>query len=185
MTELAFPDNAIIVDIGANVGEASFALLKNKSTLKIIAIEPDPKDFQDLSKNLKYSNSILLNLAVTDFSGNIELFLNNDYGDTSFFYTVNSGTKISTPCTTLDHIYEKYVKNEKIFLIKCEAEGLEPEVLLGGKLTLLNSKYVCCDTGPERNGVSTFDEVHKILTALNFKLISGNKIRNLYINTII
>ena len=182
LKELVFPDNAIIIDIGANVGEVSYALLRKNSTLQIIGIEPDPKDFNDLNNNVISSRSVLINSAVTDFTGNIQMFLNNNFGDTSVFDTENSvGTMIS-PCASLDDIYSRYINNRKVFLVKCEAEGLEPEVLSGGKLALANTIYVCCDTGPERAGEYTFEQTHKILTDLNFRLIKGDKSRNLYLN---
>ena len=110
------------------------------------------------------------------------MFLNNDFGDTSFFKTDKSIGKKTISCTTLDAIYKEYLGNETIFLIKCEAEGLEPEVLSGGSQMLLNTKYVCCDTGPERAGESTFEKTNKILTDLNFRFIQGNSTRNLYLN---
>ena len=182
LTELVFPDNAIIIDIGANVGEVSYALLRKNSTLQIIGIEPDPKDFKDLNNNVISSSSVLINSVVTDFSGSIQMFLNNDFGDTSVFDTENSvGTMISS-CTSLDDIYSRYINNKNIFLIKCEAEGLEPEVLSGGKFALTNTIYVCCDTGPERAGEYTFEQTHKILTGLNFRLLKGDNSRNLYLN---
>jgi FkbM family methyltransferase len=182
LTELVFPDNAVIVDIGANVGEVSYALLRKNLTLQIIGIEPDPKDFQDLKNNVISSSSVLINSAVAEFSGSIQMFLNNDFGDTSAFDTENSvGTMISS-CASLDDIYSKYINSKNIFLVKCEAEGLEPEVLLGGKLALSNTIYVCCDTGPERAGEYTFEQTHKILTDLNFRLLKGNRSRSLYLN---
>ena len=59
---------------------------------------------------------------------------------------------------------------------------METEVLSGGKLALSNTIYVCCDTGPERAGEYTFEQTHKILTDLNFRLLKGNKSRSLYSN---
>jgi FkbM family methyltransferase len=182
--DLVFPKNAIIVDVGANVGEVSYALLRKHSTIEVISIEPDPKDFKDLEKNLKSFSSIVLNSAISDFEGSIPMFLNNDFGDTSFFKTDKSIGKETVSCTTLDAIYKEYLGNKSIFLIKCEAEGLEPEVLTGGAQMLLNTKYVCCDTGPERAGESTFEKANKILTDFNFRFIAGNSIRNLYLNNL-
>lgn len=182
--DLVFPKNAIIVDVGANVGEVSYALLRKNPTVSVISIEPDPKDFKDLEKNLKSFSSIVLNSAISDFKGSLPMFLNNDFGDTSFFKTDKSIGKKTIPCTTLDAIYQEYIGNGTIFLIKCEAEGLEPEVLSGGAQMLLNTKYVCCDTGPERAGESPFEKTNKFLTDLNFRFIEGDSIRNLYRNNL-
>jgi FkbM family methyltransferase len=182
LEELDIPNSAIIVDIGANVGEVSYSLIQKNNSAQIIAIEPDPQEFKDLVKNLSFSSSIALNTVVGNYTGDIDLFLNNDSGDSSVFFTAGAKNKISSTCTTLDDIYIKHIGGKSVFLVKCEAEGFEPEVLLCGKLTLSNTKYVSCDTGPERLGKSTYEDVNKILVEMNFQLIKSNKHRQLYMN---
>jgi hypothetical protein len=54
----------------------------------------------------------------------------------------------------------EYCHEEKIFLIKCEVEGFEPEVLTGESKILEDTLYFSSDTSPERLGQSTFNEVH-------------------------
>jgi FkbM family methyltransferase len=182
LEDLAIPDNSIIIDIGANVGEVSYALTKRNKSVRIIAIEPDPQEFKDLVRNVNCSSSIVLNEAVADYTGEIDLYLNNNSGDSSVFFTAGAQVKVSSKCTTLDDIYKKHVPGEDIFLIKCEAEGFEPEVLLGGYSMLSNTKYISCDTGPERMGASTLDDVNKILVSMNFQLVKSRKNRHLYLN---
>ena len=180
--DLDIPNNAIIVDIGANVGEVSYSLIKKNTTAQIVAIEPDPQEFKDLFKNISFSSNIALNTAVGNYTGDIDLYLNNDSGDSSVFFTEGAQDKISSTCMTLDDIYKKYIGNNSIFLIKCEAEGFEPEVLLSGQLALLKTKYISCDTGPERMGKSTYEDVNRILVKMNFQLIKSNQNRHLYMN---
>jgi FkbM family methyltransferase len=150
--------------------------------VQIIVIEPDPQEFKDLVKNISFSSNIALNTAVGNYSGDIDLYLNNDSGDSSVFFTEGAQDKISSTCTTLDDIYKNYIGNKGIFLIKCEAEGFEPEVLLFGQSALLKTKYISCDTGPERMGKSTHEDVNRILVKMNFQLIKSNKNRHLYVN---
>lgn len=171
-----------MIDIGANVGEVSYALIKKNSTVRIIAIEPDPQEFKDLVRNLNNSPNTILNVAIADYTGEINLYLNNDSGDSSIFFTAGAKVKVSSSCITLDDIYTKHAPGESIFLIKCDAEGFEPEVLLGGCLMLSKTKYVSIDAGPERNGESTFEDVNKFLVGLNFKLIKSRENRHLYFN---
>jgi FkbM family methyltransferase len=182
LEDLNIPNSAIIVDIGANVGEVSYSLIKKNTTVQIIAIEPDPQEFKDLVKNISFSSNIALNTAVGNYSGDIDLYLNNDSGDSSVFFTEGAQDKISSTCTTLDDIYKNYIGNKSIFLIKCEAEGFEPEVLLFGQSALLKTKYISCDTGPERMGKSTHEDVNRILVKMNFQLVKSNKNRHLYVN---
>ena len=178
---LELPDEATIIDIGANVGEVSYALIKKNPSLKLISIEPDPSDFKDLVRNIGEKNSPI-NRAVADFDGELLIYLNNNFGDTGVFPTDTSGTRFKTKCSTLDEIYREYCIEEKIFLIKCEAEGFEPEVLSGASRTLKNTTYVSCDTSPERLGQSTFNEVYALLEKSNFKLIRSNRNRHLFMN---
>jgi tRNA1(Val) A37 N6-methylase TrmN6 len=85
LEDLSIPDNSIIIDVGANVGEVSYALTKKNSTVRIIAIEPDPQEFKDLVRNMNYSSNIVLNEAIANYTGEINLYLNNDSGDSSVF----------------------------------------------------------------------------------------------------
>ena len=48
-------------------------------------------------------------------------------------------------------------------MLKMDAEGHEPEVLLGAGSTLTRFAYVAIDTGPERQGKPTTDAVRAIL----------------------
>jgi FkbM family methyltransferase len=178
---LDLPDNANIIDIGANVGELSYSLIKKNPNVKLISIEPDPSDFKDLARNIG-AKHLSINRAVADFSGELLIYLNNEYGDTGVFPTDTSASRFKTRCSTLDDIYAEYCFEEKIFLIKCEAEGFEPEVLSGASKTLKNTLYVSCDTGPERMGQSTFDEVQALLQKSNFKLIRSIRNRHLFLN---
>jgi hypothetical protein len=93
LDELDIPNSAIIVDIGANVGEVSYSLIQKNNTAQIIAIEPDPQEFKDLVKNLSFSSSIALNTVVGNCTGDIDLFLNNDSGDSSVFLQQEQRTK--------------------------------------------------------------------------------------------
>jgi FkbM family methyltransferase len=181
--EIDISKAGVIIDVGANVGEFSYALKKLNSNLNIIAIEPDPKEFRDLSLNIKSSpNKKTIQAAVSNLTGNGLMYTNNDFGDTSFFKTTGASQTFTVEISTLDEIFFKYVMPQKILICKVEAEGMEPEVLLGAKHALANTIYLCCDTSPERLGKSTFEESKKILTESNFYLVKGDQNRSLWIN---
>ena len=181
--EINLSESGFIVDIGSNVGEFSYAFKQLNPNLHIIAIEPDPKEFKDLSRNIMCnSHSKTIQAAVSDLSGNGVMYTNNDFGDTSFFKTTGANETFSVHLTTLDEIYINYIMPKKISLCKVEAEGMEPEVLRGAKLALANTIYLCCDTSPERLGKSTFEESSKILTQFNFYLVKGDQNRSLWVN---
>ena len=60
-----------------------------------------------------------------------------------------------------------------IKLLKIEAEGAEPEVLIGAEQTIKLCEYISVDAGPER-GIeqkTTIKEVKQFLLSRNFTLI--------------
>jgi FkbM family methyltransferase len=67
---LPLPDNATVMDIGANVGEVSCALIKRNPNLKLIFIEPDPLDFKDLEKNTGVKH-LSINRALANLNGEL------------------------------------------------------------------------------------------------------------------
>jgi FkbM family methyltransferase len=74
--------------------------------LHIIAIEPDPKEFRDLSLNIKSSpNKKTIQAAVSNLTGNCLMYTNNDFGDTSFFKTTGASQTFTVQISTLDEIF--------------------------------------------------------------------------------
>ena len=57
-------------------------------------------------------------------------------------------------------------------MLKIDAEGHEPEVLLGGEKVLENVKWITIDAGPERLGETTTNQVVEVLSRNNFKNIN-------------
>jgi len=64
-------------------------------------------------------------------------------------------------------------KNEinHIDLIKCDAEGAEPEIIKGLNQNAYKVKYITIDTVGERNGEDTTDEVIKLLEERKFNIL--------------
>lgn len=160
-TELKINHEDYIIDCGANIGEFSLAFSHHFGFNKFICFEPDPSEFQILSKNIISENSLLINKALSNKNGFSEFYLDNTTGDSSLL--VNDNVKSTTIETlTLD----KYVSEanvQSIGFIKIEAEGFEPEILEGAFNSLKIIKYVSVDCGFERYGNSTFAQVSEYL----------------------
>jgi FkbM family methyltransferase len=75
-----------------------------------------------------------------------------------------------TETITLDDFIDKN-KIEFVDLIKCDAEGSEPEVLEGLKKNCKKVHYISIDTGPERNNEWTTNSVITLLEQKNFEII--------------
>ena len=76
-------------------------------------------------------------------------------------------------CKRLDQLS---FNTTKIKLLKLEAEGAEPEVLMGSENILRNIEYISADLGPERGSKNeeTYPAVTDLLYKNNFSLIKIN-----------
>jgi FkbM family methyltransferase len=177
----------VVIDIGANIGEFSIYCAKRNS--KVFSIEHDKTVFPILKLNLEkfYPGSMFpFNMSIFNKTGNQNIFYGTLSGSTTLIEPVekkdfNQKMEINkfspedkvwdeTKSITLDDFID-YNKIEFIDLIKCDAEGAEPEVIEGLKKNLTKVDYITIDTGPERRGKSTTDDVVKLLKEKNFEII--------------
>ena len=170
---LEFKNDDIIIDVGANNGD--FYLCFDEK-IKYYAYEPSPVVFSDLEYNIKNQN--LYNLGVSNSEdSHVEFYLKDEFGDSSILPINNYTKKITIKITTLDKEIEKI--QQKIKLIKLEAEGFEPEILQGLRKYLNYVEYITIDCGFER-GIkheSTIAECSNYLIKNNFKMIDFGKSR--------
>lgn len=165
---LKFNDDDIIIDVGANNGD--FYLCFDKK-IKYYAYEPSPEVYSNLEYNIKNQN--LYNLGVSNSEDSkIDFYLKDEFGDSSILQINNYTKKISIETTTLDKEIDKI--QQRIKLIKLEAEGFEPEILQGLKKYLNYVEYITIDCGFERGvkAESTIAKCSNYLIKNNFKMIN-------------
>ena len=170
LSNVPLRDGALSVDVGANVGE--FGSILSQSGLRVTAFEPDPTDFRALEMNVPRATRHPI--ALWSHETELDLYLANDTGDTSLFRPAegySGATRVRT--STLDKLLREEDLSERIQVLKLEAEGAEPEVLLGGINTLKRTEWVLADLGFERGpgGDSTLPQAVSILIALGFTLV--------------
>ena len=171
--EINFEKPLTIIDCGGNIGEFSFSWMLNHSNSSIYVFEPSPLEFSILTRNLSgYSDKITyINKALGNQTGEISFYVKSKDADSSTIAPKTYEKKIQVPVITLDEFFRDK-KDIKIDLLKLEAEGAEPEVLLGAIDVLNKTHYVSVDWGPER-GVSeetTLATVCNILFPLGFEM---------------
>ena len=172
---LSLKKSDIVIDCGANIGEFSLAIYNEFKCKNIYAFEPDENEYKALNKNLNFGNCKPLKLGLSNKTGDFDFYLNNETGDSSLIYSrTNEKTKIKT--ITLDDFVKKF-NIKSIALLKIEAEGFEPEIILGAIPVLNKIKYITIDCSPERNGNTTFSEINDILVKNNFTLLNFNSLR--------
>lgn len=166
----------LIIDIGADIGEVSRLLAAAHGVIPI-AIEPDLREFAALAKNLDGLNAETWNALLWSKKSQMPFFDGNDSGDSSVFAPRQGLESELRESTTLDHLLSQSAHRDKqIRLMKLEAEGAEPEVLLGATETLQRTEFVTADLGPERgaSAETTLAPVYEILSGFGFRAIDAH-----------
>lgn len=133
-----------ILDIGAHIG--TFTLLASKKVGlngKVIAVEAETNNFNQLNKNLELNeikNVISVNIALSDFNGEKDFFITKGSGCHSFLPTAGQEIidKIKIKVNSLDTLIGE-LNIKRIDLLKIDAEGAELEILKGGRETLIKN----------------------------------------------
>lgn len=169
MDEINFTNSDTIIDCGSNVGEIGLIFKLNKKFINYIAFEPSQLEFFCLKKNNQENKKNLHNVALWKNNSNLNFYYKSQTADSSLFKIKNFDFVKSIKCKKLDD----YNFNKKIKLLKIEAEGAEPEVLKGAKMTINYCEYIAVDAGPERGikNYTTVKEVKQFLLQRNFILL--------------
>ncbi len=179
LDKIQFSDDDLVLDCGANIGDLLLWFQNNDITVRYVGFEPSPKEYECLSENVAPHKTF--NVGLWNERKTIDFFVSSQSADSSIIEPQDYDEAISVEAVLLSD----YV-DEKVKLLKLEAEGAEPEILegLGDKLNLI--EYISADLGYERgkNAESTLVPVTNYLLARNFSLVdvSHDRICALYIN---
>lgn len=136
-----------VIDIGAHIGSYTIlAAEKIGNTGKVIAIEPEPKNYSRLIENIKinnFQNVLPLKIALSDHKGPEKLYIGYLSGHHSLKQRPLFHSKKNTPFTkvevkTLDALLSE-INFKKIDIIKIDTEGTEMPILRGAEKTLKNN----------------------------------------------
>ncbi|MEJ0036293.1 MAG: FkbM family methyltransferase [Gammaproteobacteria bacterium] len=138
----------VCLDVGANCGEYSEALLE-KASATVIAFEPLPQTYANLiGLEARYPRRLIaVNKGVGDVEGHLDLHWGDNSQLASFSKEVLAIEYVgacnvrstSVPVTTLDCYFAgegQAFANREITLLKIDTEGFEYEVLMGARRTL-------------------------------------------------
>jgi FkbM family methyltransferase len=166
LNEIVWDKENVVIDCGANVGDFYFAVKSLDVEHVYYGIEPSPKEFACLQRNIP--NHTVLNFGLWEISGSFDFYVSMDNADSSFIRP-QSFTDIQKIQTFRLDTLE--INHEIITLLKLEAEGAELEVLKGSVGILDKVKYISADLGFEREGESPLAEVTNFLHANNFQMV--------------
>lgn len=170
--EIQFSDDDCVIDCGANVGEVSLWLKRRNRRLRHILVEPEPMEAKCADLNVFDGEARTLRKALWKEEGTLLFYKKPESADSSLFEVEDADEVVQVPVTTLANLLRE-AGVEHVRLLKLEAEGAEPEIILGCGEHLPKIDYIAADCGPER-GLSqdeTATDLINFLLARNFELM--------------
>lgn len=128
--------NEVFLDVGACLG--IYAMLLSSRCKHVFAWEPDPETCRLLKANtFRFRNVTCFNTALGNTEGVLTFYAYNDQqGHGSFVYKYDGAKTIKIHVKPLD----SYCFEDKIGLIKIDAEGYEVPIIEGSLMTLRKHK---------------------------------------------
>jgi FkbM family methyltransferase len=195
LTKIIEKEDAVFIDIGANIGQTMLKVLPRYPNIRYYGIEPNPhcitylKALVDINK---FKHAKIIESAISDADGEIELLTR--YGDDILATTTHSfrkftkyAVKTKVAMTTGDAVI-KAENLTQVDIIKIDIEGGESKAISGLMDTIKRFQpYIICEILPlstEDEGVTTFriKSANKILSDLQelnyiaLNIVTGNKI---------
>jgi len=127
------PQNTIVIDVGANVGDTTLSMHFANPQLKFISFEPDKKLFKYLQKNVRQmakGASLLFSVAVSDTKSAFSMNRSKGTASISLHSQLPDGTT-NTLDNILSQISEEFA-TWPISCIKSDTDGHDARVLLSG-----------------------------------------------------
>ena len=168
-------EDSYFYDVGANIGLYSWLCRKLSSNRKILAFEPDPKNFELLQmtkENSKIKNINLLNIALSNRMETVSFQQDTLTSATGMISDGQTpwiekylGQETNSIQVNTDYLDNKTFKRQDASLIKIDVEGHELEVLRGGEKKLSQCKPLLLIESFPPN----LDRVVNFLTKLGYK----------------
>jgi FkbM family methyltransferase len=166
----------VVVDAGARIGTFAAkiaAAVGNEG--KIIAIEPEPRNFDCLLKNIaanKLGNVVAVRKMLWSGAGNLDLYLSGNSASHSAYldgFYGPTGESVSVEADTLDGILNE-LRVGPVDFVKMDIEGSEIEALKGMKSVLENAARLAIAAYHPVQGRLTHTVIIPQLEQLGFKV---------------
>ena len=137
------PENTLVIDVGANVGDTLVGMLGNNDALKYICIEASDDFFSDLKKNvesLRTQNSKLRISIVNEFVGKDITDVGLD-GQGGTKHAIVGGGNIKSK-TMVSILSDLAVEHSCLSLLKTDVDGFDWDVIRSSYEVLEHNPYV-------------------------------------------
>jgi FkbM family methyltransferase len=170
------PLSGAFIDCGANVGElGAFSRAKG---LDYHAFEPEPLEADCCDQNNFQGKRKTNRVGLWSEDGTMTFYSKPSTADSSLFETDGYHDRHTLNVRSLDSFTAEN-GIDAIAVIKIEAEGAEPEILIGASESLKRARYVTVDCGFERGRAqeSTLVPVINFMLTSGFEAVAWNKDR--------
>jgi FkbM family methyltransferase len=177
----------LVVDVGANRGDWTAAVLVAEPTVRVIAIEPNGKPFARLVGRFEGDSRVRIDpRAVSDAPGTVEFYVTGHphnasllkpRAETQVMYGSARGWQVKrsveVEATTLDALTD----GDAVALIKIDVQGAESKVLAGARETLKRTSAVLLEVTfvSHYDGDSDFALLHRKMLEHGFTLVDLTK----------
>jgi len=142
----------IFIDVGAHIGK--YSILFADLVHKVIAIEPDPRNYTVLRYNIKLnkiSNVVTLQVAASSRKDRVKLIIDNVYTAHSHVAVGKEETSthhVIVQALPLDVLLEQLglISTTMYYVLKIDVEGHEIDVLKGAQRILRKTKIMLVET---------------------------------------
>jgi FkbM family methyltransferase len=176
--------NGLVIDIGANEGDFSAAVLSVAPDARVIAAEPNPEPRERLRRRLgdrvsvvpkaigREPGTAVFNITAEDHNSSLReprtaqmAGLLDDPG-----WRVTK--RLEVEVTTLDEV----AGSDDVAVVKIDVQGAEMDVLAGGRATLRRARAVLLEVTfiSHYEADATFGPLHEEMTRQGFKLVSAS-----------
>ena len=171
---------AVIIDVGANVGQFSYSAAELFPNAQIYSFEPEPNIATKLRENLKGKGNVsIYPCALGDQTGEVTFHVNKYSLSSSVlplaeahqaaFPEAEEIRMINVPQETLDLVFAQIPLRSPI-LLKIDVQGYESSVIAGAKEFLKKADYVIVEVSfePMYQGEMGFQDILRMMEENNF-----------------
>jgi FkbM family methyltransferase len=175
------PENAVVVDVGANAGYFSMFILSKIKGAKIYAFEPVDKNFNLFNKNKSFNQKLvgqlhLFKKALTgSVTGKIDFFVDNSENNNSVIGSIygdfsrdNNAVQQSDAISLIDFMKSENIN--RIDLLKLDCEGSEYPILYETPASVWNNiNTLAIEVHDMDDEKRNLNELDRYLKSLNYK----------------
>lgn len=167
------PPGALIVDVGANIGQFNFFSRHYLQASRVISVEPLEGSFAILALNTDKPGDCY-RCALSDRNGVKKMYVPQRSSSLSS-YIPESGSASDASCEvesrTLDHFFAT-LGISHIDLLKIDTEGSECDVIRGGVSTLVKCAFVTIEMSAFRASSGNLFLTGKLIEEAGFRLLA-------------